>query len=239
MNLKKIIGNQAHWTLNKVLVRKLGLTETLILQHFIDLETNVFDGEFFQQRERIQQELGLSEWIVKTALKNLKDSEVINVIKKGMPYKNYYSVNHSKVIEILNDKHLQQDGRIPPNKSEVNSVNENLPIQSVEILPSSEEDSSQQESRIPTSIEKKQEENKQEKELNKNTSSNSTGIIEKILDKCINTELEYKKWFQAMEDLNDFGIDSISEQLNWDNDIKKNWIKRINNTAVIYNQKKI
>jgi hypothetical protein len=42
-----------------------------------------------------------------------------------------------------------------------------------------------------------------------------------------------------MEDLNDFGIDSISEQLNWDNDIKKNWIKRINNTAVIYNQKKI
>ena len=85
--LKKFLGNKSYWTLNKELVRKIGLSETLVLQHFIDLEENIFEGEFYQQMDRIAEELTLGEWKVKECIKTLKEYGLIDIIKKGMPAK--------------------------------------------------------------------------------------------------------------------------------------------------------
>ena len=63
MKLKKIIGNNAHWTLNKSLVKQLGLAETLVLQHIIDLTESAFKrDEIFQPINQMAEELGITEY---------------------------------------------------------------------------------------------------------------------------------------------------------------------------------
>jgi biotin operon repressor len=83
LKLKKIIGNNAHWTLNKALVKQLGLTETLVLQHIIDLTESAFKrNEVFQPYEDMATELGISEYSVKQAVGKLKSHNLINVQKR-------------------------------------------------------------------------------------------------------------------------------------------------------------
>lgn len=236
MKLKKIIGNQAHWTLNKVLVRELGLRNTLVLQHFIDLSENFFNGdEFYQQRERIMDELHLSEWDVKMALKELKDTDVIFVKRKGMPQKNYYKVNTEKVFSILKEEGLQQERRNPTHLLEVINSEEDSSHKLVENYPTSEEDSTQQDGRNSTDQEKKQEQNKQEENnIKKELNSPSTGLIEKILDRITDSESDTKLYFEAIEDYNELGgIEYIGSAMNWDSDIKINWERKINNINTI------
>lgn len=125
-NIKKVIGNQSHWTLNKELVRKIGLAETLVLQHLIDLNENLFENEFYQQIDRISDELSLGEWKVKECLKILRDLGCIDVVKKGLPAKNYYKINENRIFEVINtDQPLV--GRKSPDLSEVrNEENDNV-----------------------------------------------------------------------------------------------------------------
>ena len=104
MKLKKFIGNHSHWTLNKQLVRRLGLTETLVLQHIIDLTESAFKrDEIFQPITEMSVELGVSEYSVKQAVGKLKSLDLINVERKSVGYKNFYSVNSYKVLEIINN----------------------------------------------------------------------------------------------------------------------------------------
>ena len=104
MKLKKFIGNHSHWTLNKQLVRRLGLTETLVLQHIIDLTESAFKrDEIFQPITEMSVELGVSEYSVKQAVGKLKSLDLINVERKSVGYKNFYSVNTYKVLEIINN----------------------------------------------------------------------------------------------------------------------------------------
>jgi DNA-binding transcriptional regulator GbsR (MarR family) len=49
----------------------------------------------------MSKELGISEYSIKTRIPELIKLGLVNVVKKGVPCKNYYSTNDSKVIEIL------------------------------------------------------------------------------------------------------------------------------------------
>ena len=147
-NLKKIIGNQAHWTLNKELVKKIGITETLVLQHLIDLQENIFEGEFYQQIGRIADELTIGEWKVKECLKSLKEYKLIDIVKKGMPAKNYYKVYGKAVLEMIS-KELPQVGRKSTDLLEEAQLDENHPTSEMEI--------NSQVDRLSTDKEKKQE----------------------------------------------------------------------------------
>lgn len=162
-SLKKLIGNQAHWTLNKELVKKIGLVETLVLQHLIDLNENIFDGEFYQQMDRIAEELTIGEWKVKECIKTLKDRNLIIIEKKGMPAKNYYKINGKEIIELMIKDELQQVSRKSPNKSELPQLVENHLTSEVKI--------NSQVDRFSTDKEKKQ-----EQEINKNKKDNSNTV---------------------------------------------------------------
>jgi len=170
--LKKIIGNQAHWTLNKELVRKIGLTETLVLQHLIDLQENIFEGEFYQQIDRIAEELTIGEWKVKECLKSLKEYGLIDIVKKGMPAKNYYKVYGKAVLEVIS-KELPLVSRKSTDLLENPQLEENQPTSEVE--------SNSLVSRKSTDQEKKQ-----EKELNKKETRASViqnrAITEEVFD---------------------------------------------------------
>lgn len=102
VKLKKIIGNNAHWTLNKELVKHLGLTETLVLQHIIDLSESAFKrDEIWQPFPQMAEELGISEYSIKQAVGKLKSAELLNVKRKSVGYMNFYSVNTDLVLEIM------------------------------------------------------------------------------------------------------------------------------------------
>ena len=100
--LRPIIGNHAYWTLNKELVRHLGLTETLVLQHIIDLTESAFKrDEIWQPFPQMALELGISEYSIKQAVGKLKSAELINVKRKSVGFMNFYSVNTDLVLEII------------------------------------------------------------------------------------------------------------------------------------------
>jgi len=101
MNIKKLIGNNAHFTINKALMKEIGLHETLLLQHFIDLQENIFGGKFYQQQQRIADELGMSVKTIQRIIKKLHSLGYIFVKKEGTPAKNYYLVNTPKITSIF------------------------------------------------------------------------------------------------------------------------------------------
>ena len=236
-HITRTISNGAYWQINKHLHKHLGLRTTLLLQHFIDLQTKIFYGkEFFQSYKQIEKELCLSEYHIKDSIKKLKDAGIVTVEKKGMPAKNYYFVLLGRVEELLS-----QDSEKSPNKSEVS--------QSVDILSTSEVIITEQVSENLTNktVEnhptyKRINNNKRikEKELKKETTTSSNSgsnknITEKILDKLINPELTIKEYSNALEDFIEVGgIDGVSEILEWDTSMKNNWIKKIKNISLFY-----
>jgi len=102
MKLKQVIGNQAHWTINKELANELGLDATIVLQHFIDLQYNFFeDGGFYQQQGRLVKDLPLTLDYLRKATNILKSKGFVTIVKRGVPAKNHYTVNEKQVLSFL------------------------------------------------------------------------------------------------------------------------------------------
>jgi len=108
----KQLTSSSYWTLNKDLCKKIGLQNTLLLQHFIDLQYKIFGGkEFYQQQERIQEELGISERQVKQTISFLLKEGFISVEKKGIPAKNYYLISEVKITSVLSSNESNKLGQ--------------------------------------------------------------------------------------------------------------------------------
>lgn len=74
MQIKKLLSNSAYWTINKELARDIGLDATIVLQHFIDLQSSYYkDGGFYQQQERIINDLPITIDYLRKAVKLLVD----------------------------------------------------------------------------------------------------------------------------------------------------------------------
>ena len=102
MKLKKLLGNQSHWTINKEMAREIGLNNTVILQHLIDWSTYHKKQTIFQTYEQIQTDLGLSEHAVKRiGIPELRKRGFISTERKGVGYKIHYTVNESAILEFL------------------------------------------------------------------------------------------------------------------------------------------
>lgn len=112
--IKHILGVNAHWTVNKHLANTIGLHETILLQHLIDLQESFFeDGGFYQQDERLLKDLPFTIHHIKQARSILKQKELITVKSKGLPARNHYTVNVDKVLELVGLKHIDEN---PPSE---------------------------------------------------------------------------------------------------------------------------
>jgi hypothetical protein len=118
-NFIKQLTSSSFWTLNKDLCRSIGLQNALVLQHLIDLQYKLFGGkEFYQQQDRIQQELGLTEWNVKQSINFLVKEGFIFVEKKGIPAKNYYLISEVKITLLVSSFSTNQSGEIQLTREE-------------------------------------------------------------------------------------------------------------------------
>ena len=101
LDLRNVFGNTPFWTVNKKMCEFLGFEATLILQHFYDLETKVFNGEFYQTHDQITLHLGLKRRRIENAINLLKDSGFLTVTKKGLPQQNYYKIENANLATFL------------------------------------------------------------------------------------------------------------------------------------------
>jgi hypothetical protein len=101
INLEGVFGNAPYWTINKKLYLQYGFEATLLLQHFHDLQTKVFHGEFFQTHEKITEELGLKRRKIENAIEILKEAGFLSVVKKGLPQTNHFKVEIANLSTFL------------------------------------------------------------------------------------------------------------------------------------------
>jgi|GEM_PF-5864793 len=101
ITLENILGNQAYLIINKKLLKHIGLEATLLLQHFTDLQTKVFKGEFFQTHDKITEEMGIKRRKIENAIDTLTEIGFLSVKKKGLPPTNYFKVEIANVATFL------------------------------------------------------------------------------------------------------------------------------------------
>ena len=239
-NLKTFISNNAHWTINKTLSRKIGLIETLILQHLVDLQSVFERNEIFQPIPEMAVELGITEYSIKQALPKLQNLNLITIERKSVGYKNFYKVNEENVKSLifndeftseLNSTHWRVEG-----KSELDSTSQSVENSLTSELNStlSELDSTSQSVENIPAITNNTTNNTLQKIKIKNTTAGSSGnlknITQKILDILIDTESDIPSYNRAIEDYNELGgIDGVSNIMDWDFAQKQNWNYKIQN----------
>lgn len=102
MQIKKLLSNSAYWTINKELARDIGLEATIVLQHFIDLQSSFFeDGGFYQQQDRIIKDLPITIDYLRKAVKLLVSKGFLLVVKRGVPAKNHYTVLEGNIMSYM------------------------------------------------------------------------------------------------------------------------------------------
>jgi hypothetical protein len=242
LKLKKIIGNNAHWTLNKSLVKQLGLIETLVLQHIIDLTESAFKrDEIWQPIPQMAIELSITEYSLKQAIGKLKSADLINVERKSVGFMNFYSVNSEKVMEYVsgsgnslvdtNSTHQPVEGLVDM-KSTHSDTEYNSLVNTNSTL--SEMNSTHSDIEIGIAITNNTTNNTEQRILINNTTNQKAGntknITEKILDILVDANIPVAIYNKAINDYNDLGgIDGIAEIMEWDNFQKSNWHNKIIN----------
>jgi len=101
--LKNLLGTTAFWQINKHLAKSIGHLPTLLLAHLVDIETNYenMPEEFYQQYDRLSESTGLSKHQIGECIRILKETDLIQVKKKGIPAKNHYILNVDNILNAL------------------------------------------------------------------------------------------------------------------------------------------
>lgn len=245
INLKKVIGNNAHWTINKTIAKQIGLAETLILQHIIDLESVFKRNEIFQPIPEMAAELCLTEYSIKQAIGKLKSLELLNVERKSVGFKNFYSVNQEKVLEFMSGSG-QLTSELNSTDQRVEGVSElKTTAQRVENELTSELNSTLSELKTSSqrvenaiAITNNTTNNTLQKIYTNNTTAAPEASLENIIDKLLNILIDAdsnnKEYNNAIEDYHDIGgVDEIAKIMNWDSSVKRNWLSKIQNINLI------
>lgn len=101
MDVLDLIASDNYITLNKTLLKKLGVEATILFGALCSYQRYFNGEEFYKEQDKLIEDTCLTEYLLRNATKILKDLGLISVIKKGLPAKNYYKVNADKLLELL------------------------------------------------------------------------------------------------------------------------------------------
>ena len=107
--MKNLLSSSAFLVVNKTLAKNIGLKETILLADLISKEeyfinNGMTDGWFFNTEANIQKDTTLTPYQQRNALKSLKNNQIIETIRKGIPAKQFFKINEEQVIKFLNNK---------------------------------------------------------------------------------------------------------------------------------------
>lgn len=105
--ISKLLSTDGFITVNKELIRKLGLHEAIMIgelcseYNYWEKCNKLDDDMFYSTRDNIEYNTGLSEHFQRKALKTLQDHGLIEVKKRGIPAVNYYRIVFDKLLILL------------------------------------------------------------------------------------------------------------------------------------------
>lgn len=97
-----LITDSNYIILNKNFARVYGLETAVVLGAMCGYQVG-FKGEFYRQQTEIMEDTMLSQYAVRSAVKNLVALKILQVSKHGLPAKTYYRVDISTLETILSD----------------------------------------------------------------------------------------------------------------------------------------
>lgn len=239
MKLKKLISNNSHWTINKHLAKEIGLEATLILQHLIDWSDYHKKQTIFQTYAQIAEELNVSEHSVKKiAIPKLKKMGFISTERKGVGYKNYYTIHDHVILDFLRHPASEVESTPPDEVSTDSPLSEvNTTPLIGEIHPASEVKTTslmgENNLAISNNIISK---NISQESIYKETTTKEAVVgwdkdfvDNKILDVILNTnDSESKRYINAIEYYKEAGgFNGISSIMNWDKSQQTNWWRQL------------
>ena len=119
--MKELLSSTAFIVVNKTLAKNLGLKETVLLADLISKEeyfinNGMTDGWFFNTESNIQKDTTLTPYQQRKALKTLKNHNIIETKRMGVPAKQHFKINEEQVVKFLNNKSLTNLTTINKNK---------------------------------------------------------------------------------------------------------------------------
>ncbi len=239
------MGKNAHWTINKTMAREVGLIETLVLQHIIDLQCVWSVTEVFQSYPDMSEELGISEHAIKQAIPKLKKLGLISVQRKSVGFRNFYKVNEEEILNVMSNPHLASEVDTPrqlvDHQESVESTLESVEYDTTSELnpPLSEVETNSLSVESDIAITKNITNNTFTKNITKNSttvskSGSDKNIIQKtIIDVLVDANSDMNLYNQAISDYNELTVDTISEVLGWSDSVKDKHIRAIQNVNSI------
>lgn len=114
----QLIATNNFITLNKTLIKTIGLEEAVLLGELASeydywkKQGKLEDDYFYSTIENIEENTTLSEFKQRKALNKLKQLELIEIKLKGIPAKRYIKINENKLLEVLKNKFLKNSGTV-------------------------------------------------------------------------------------------------------------------------------
>jgi len=119
--MKELLSSTAFIVLNKKLARNIGLKESILLADLISkeeyfIEKGMTDGWFFNTEANIEKDTTLTPYQQRKTIKKLKEFNIIETKRIGVPAKQHFKINEEQVVKFLNNKSLIKSTTINKNK---------------------------------------------------------------------------------------------------------------------------
>jgi len=119
--MKHLLSSTAFLVLNKKLARNIGLKESILLADLISKEeyfesNGMTDGWFFNTESNIENDTTLTPYQQRKAIKKLKELNIIETKRMGVPAKQYFKINEELVVKFFNNLSLSKSTTINNNK---------------------------------------------------------------------------------------------------------------------------
>lgn len=100
---KELLRSSNYWTLNKTLVKKLGIETAFLLTNLIEAEhlMKTVDGWFFQTIEKLEDVSTLSRHKQESSIEKLKNIGIVQVEVKGLPAKRYFKIDENALKQYI------------------------------------------------------------------------------------------------------------------------------------------
>lgn len=113
MSILSILSTDNFITVNRTLIKELGLEEAVIIgelasEHlYWESREELQDGFFYSTIENVYDRTGLTAYQQRTALNNLESAGLVEVKRMGMPAKRYIRINEAELLKVFNNKKLK------------------------------------------------------------------------------------------------------------------------------------
>lgn len=107
---QEIIKSNAYWTLNKTIVKAIGVEAALFLSELVDYRSfleskdKIKNGWFYHTQEDVKNQTGLTFFSQKKSVKLLINSGILETITKGLPKRQWYRlvINETTMDNLIN-----------------------------------------------------------------------------------------------------------------------------------------